>query len=52
MEPPIVALRAVFLAFVTALFAFLLVSVMLFPLTSSGPADPTVYVMVGAVQRS
>lgn len=46
-EPEIVVLRTAFLAFVAALFGFLTVLLVLFPLTSDGPTDPLVHVLVG-----
>lgn len=45
-EPPVVLLRAAFLAFVAALFGFLAVLLMLFPLTTASPTDPVVYALV------
>lgn len=45
-QPPVVLLRAAFLAFVTALFGFLVVLLFLFPLTAAGPTDPIVYALV------
>ena len=46
-EPPILTLRTAFLAFVGGLFGFLIVLLLLFPLTSDGPTDPVVYALVG-----
>lgn len=45
-EPRILVLRAIFLAFVAALFGFLMVLLVMFPLTSTGPVDAVVYALV------